>query len=201
MPDYLLKDHYFLKAKEEGLKSRAAYKLIEINNKHRILKKGKMVLDLGAAPGGWLQIAANSVGKKGFVFAVDKVPFDMPKRDNIALIKADIQDPDGLKEITEQINGKVDVVLSDMAPKLSGIKNTDDSRIFDLAQTAFEICMAFLKPNGHFLIKLFDSALLPDYRSQVKLHFDQVNLIVPKARRRSSSEVYLLAKKFKPGKS
>jgi len=195
LSDYRLKDHYFLKAKEDGFKSRASYKLIEINQKYPILKRGFKVLDLGAAPGGWMQVAGDIVGKKGKVIGIDKITFDMPQKDNLEVIMCDIEDDSERKKVLKAI-GSVDVVLSDMAPKLSGIKDADNTRIYYLAELAFEISREVLRNNGTLLLKVFQREELKDYRKMLKKHFKSVDVIIPKARRRESSEVYVLARNY-----
>jgi len=195
--DYKWKDHYFQKAREHGFKSRAAFKLIEIEQKHRILKRGRKVLDLGSAPGSWLQSACNSVGDRGFVWGVDKVKFDFPGRKNVEIILLDIEDESEREKLPRVMGSKVDVIISDIAPKLTGIPDTDNVRIFDLADIVLKICETVLKTGGDFLIKVFQADELNDYRSRLKEKFSNVNIVVPKARRRASSEVYILAKGFK----
>lgn len=195
MSDYLPQDHYFLKAKEEGYNSRAAYKLLDINKKHPILKRGLRVLDLGCAPGGWMQVASDIVGKKGKVIGIDKVSFEMPQKDNLELQILDIEDKGAREKALKKI-GSVDVILSDMAPKLSGIKDADNARIFELANLAFEVCKSVLRNEGSFLMKAFQREELKGFRKMLEKNFKKVKVVIPGARRRESSEIYLLCMKF-----
>ena len=195
--DYKWKDHYFQKAKEEGFKSRAAFKLIEINNKHKILRRGYKVLDLGSAPGGWVQVALNSVGKEGFVYGVDRVRFEMPERDNLLIVIANIEDGSEIQKVVGAVRKKVDVVLSDMAPKLSGIRDADNARLIELAEIGLLLCRKLLKEGGAFLLKTFQSNEINEFRSKLKMEFEKITMIVPLATRRASSETYILARGFK----
>ena len=194
---YEWKDFYYNKAKEEGFKSRAAYKLIEINNKHQILKRGRAVLDLGCAPGGWLQIVLNSVGKEGSVIGVDKTKFEFPQRNNLKILTLDIEDENDRGNFLKEIEKKFDVILSDMAPKISGIRDADNARMRSLWEISLELCRSLLKPKGDLLIKAFHSNELNEFKKSLAKYFEKINLIVPEAKRRSSSETYILARGFR----
>jgi 23S rRNA (uridine2552-2'-O)-methyltransferase len=195
--DYKWKDYYFERAKLEGFKSRAAYKLIEIDHKYKILRRGRRVLDLGSAPGGWLQIAVNSVGNEGFVYGVDKIKFHLPGKDNLMVIEADILQDEGREYLFSKIEKKVDAILSDMAPKFTGIRDTDNAMLLELYELAYLICTKILKKGGDLLIKGFHSNELNEFRTRLENNFNKVISIVPEATRRASSENYLFGKGFK----
>ncbi len=187
-----IQDHYFKKAKKEGYASRAAYKLEEINQKYRILKKGGCVLDLGCAPGAWLQYTAKQVGESGRVLGVDLKPLSVSLPKWVEAKQADIWQVDWK---TEQKN-KFDVILSDLAPQTTGIKSLDAQRSYNLACQAFEISRLTLNHHGFFLVKVFQGEHFKDFLNQLKQHCKQVKICKPQSSRSESVEVFLLASHF-----
>jgi len=192
-------DYYYRKAKVEGYRSRAAYKLKEINKKYNVIRKGDIVVDLGAAPGGWIQVSREIVGDKGLIIGVDINQIERFPWNNVITIQADITEKNIVEIIREAIpNGSmVDVVLSDAAPKISGIWDTDHARQIFIAENALKIAKELLKPDGRCVIKVFQGPLLNDFIDKVKREFMEVKIFKPNASRKESSEVYVIARKRK----
>ena len=193
---YNPRDSYYKKAKQEGYRSRAAYKLLELQQRFRLMKPGDLVVDLGAAPGGWLQVAAKLVGPSGRVVGVDLQRIDTFREPNIILLQDDIASPEIPKKIEELLQGKADCVLSDLAPRLSGIRDADTARSLDLNRTALKAATGLLRPGGVFLVKSFVNEELHNLTLEIKQHFDSVQRTRPEATRQGSSEFYFCAKKF-----
>ena len=193
---YNPQDRYFKKAKQQGYRSRAAYKLLELQQRYRILKAGDGVIDLGAAPGGWLQVAAKAVGPHGTVIGVDiqSIP-PLPER-NVILLNGDIRTEEVQQRIRELIGGPADCVLSDLAPKLSGIRDADMARCLELNRTALRVAQRLLRPSGALLVKSFISDDLQLFTAELKQHFSAVQRSKPEATRQGSSEFYYFAKGF-----
>jgi 23S rRNA (uridine2552-2'-O)-methyltransferase len=199
-----LNDPYVKKAKEEGWRSRAAYKLIEIDEKHRLLKPGQVIVDLGAAPGGWCQYAAkktgSAMGGSGRVVGIDLLPVEpIP---GVTLAEMDFTDaaaPDQLREMLGLAAGEraVDGVLSDMAANTTGHRKTDHLRIIGLTEMAIEFALEVLKPGGFFVTKLFQGGETAHMITQLKQHFATVKHVKPQASRADSAELYLLATGFR----
>lgn len=189
-------DEYVRRAQREGLRSRATYKLKEINERDHLLKCGDNVIDLGAAPGGWSQYAARVIGPAGKVIALDRLPMnDLP---GVKFIQGDFGDDLVLESLHNQLAGdKINIVLSDMAPNASGIRSTDQARAMYLAELALEVVNNVLAPEGLFLIKLFQGDGFDEFRKQTQQIFKKVVFRKPKASRSRSREVYLLARGFK----
>src|SRR5499426_1640366 len=190
-----LNDPYVARAKREGYRSRAAYKLIEIDTKHHILKPGARVVDLGAAPGGWGQVAARRVGEGGRVVAIDVL--EMGAIPGVAFLQLDFHDasaPDRLKAL---IGGQADVVLSDMAPNTTGHRQTDHLRIMALAELAADFACAVLARGGAFLCKVLQGGAEPALLAQLKRNFAVVKHVKPASSRTDSAELYLLATGFR----
>jgi len=182
-------DPYVQRAKSEGYRSRAAFKLMEIDDRDHLLRPGMVVVDLGAAPGSWSQVALRRVG--GRVFALDLLAFEpLPGAD---FIQGDFQDDAVLGELESRLGGLgVDVVLSDMAPNLSGIDTVDQARSICLGELALDFAARHLKPGGAFLVKVFQGEGFMQYRGEIQKHFASVQVRKPKASRDRSAEVYLL---------
>jgi 23S rRNA (uridine2552-2'-O)-methyltransferase len=193
---YNPQDRYYKKAKQEGYRSRAAYKLLELQHRYRLLRQGGAVVDLGAAPGGWLQVAAKIVGQKGKVIGVDLQPIKAFSERNIIVLEGDITSAQIQKKIKELIGGPVDCVLSDLAPKLSGIRDTDMARCLALNQTALGVAVELLGTGGALLIKSFISNDLHSFTAELKQYFSTVQRTKPEATRQGSSEFYFYAKGF-----
>ena len=195
---YLPQDRYFKRAKQEGYRSRAAFKLIELQQRFRVMSAGDSVVDLGAAPGGWLQVAAQSVGQKGKVIGVDLQAIQPFQERNITLLQGDITKPEIRQRTKELTNGPVNCVLSDMAPNLSGIRATDVARCMDLNRAALLVAVELLRPGGVLLVKSFISDDLQTFTAELKNFFSAVQRTKPQATRPGSSEFYFYAKGFSP---
>jgi 23S rRNA (uridine2552-2'-O)-methyltransferase len=193
---YNPQDRYYKRAKQEGYRSRAAYKLLELQQRFRLIRAGDVVVDLGAAPGGWLQVAAKCVGQSGKVIGIDLQPIDGFHEPNIFVLQADITAPEMPKKISDLARGKVDCVLSDLAPRLSGIRDADTARCLELNRTALSLATALLRPGGSFLVKSFVSQDLQTFTLELKKHFHTVQRTRPEASRQGSSEFYYFAKGF-----
>ncbi|MBT4161804.1 MAG: 23S rRNA methyltransferase [Gammaproteobacteria bacterium] len=190
------KDEYVLRARREGYRSRACYKLIEIDDKYKLLKPGMTVVDLGAAPGGWTQVAVGKVGSRGLVIGLDIL--DMEPLDGAHLIQADFTSDKALEMLMSTLDGRlVDLVISDMAPNLSGMKEIDQPRAMYLVELAVDLAKSVLKPGGAFLSKCFEGSGINEARSEITSQFKQLSNIKPKASRGKSREVYLLGRGYK----
>lgn len=189
-------DHYFHRAKKEHYLARAVYKLQEIQNKHRLVRQGDRVLDLGAAPGSWMQLTSRIVGPKGLVVGVDLQPITHPFPEHVVTWQQDIFDEDFLGLLKARY-GPFDVVLSDMAPKTSGVKSADAARSELLFERALEIARHVLRPGGHFLAKIFQGDAFHTLLATVKHSFRRVKVVKPDASRKQSREIYVLAMDFK----
>jgi len=185
-------DKYVLQSQQDGYRSRAIYKLIEINKKDKLLKAGMAVIDLGAAPGGWSQYAATQVGKKGKVIALDILPMD--PLDDVLFIEGDFREDDVLARLMAAIgNDKADLVFSDMAPNISGMGVVDNPRAYYLAELALDLAEQVLKPGGGLLVKLFQGEGFDSYLKRLKSSFSRVVIRKPDASRQRSREIYALA--------
>jgi 23S rRNA (uridine2552-2'-O)-methyltransferase len=192
-----LNDPYVARAKREGYRSRAAYKLIEIDDKHHILKPGAKVIDLGAAPGGWSQVAAQRVkaGEGGRVVAIDLL--DMEPVPHVDFMQLDFLDADAPKKLREMLGEGADVVLSDMAANTTGHRKTDQLRIIGLVEEAAGFAREVLKPGGAFLAKVRQGGTDNDLLAMLKRDFTSVKHIKPQASRQDSSELFMLATGFR----
>ncbi len=186
-------EFYYKKAKQENYRSRATYKLVQANNKYSFIKLHDIVVDLGAAPGGWIQAARKMTGKHGFVLGVDLKPIEPFTQEYIRTIVADLTEPDIGEQILSFLPRRPDVVLCDAAPNITGVWEVDHARQIDLATKAMEIAMCILKSGGNFFVKVFEGDLLNDFIQTVKTNFDTVKLVKPQASRAKSSEMYILA--------
>jgi 23S rRNA (uridine2552-2'-O)-methyltransferase len=184
-------DPFVQLAQKDGYRSRAAYKLLEIDAKDRLLKPGTVVVDLGAAPGGWSQVAAAKVGRSGKVIALDLLPMDPLA--GVDFIQGDFREDAVLKQLEELLQGKaVGLVISDMAPNISGVASADQARAMHLAELAMEFALEHLKPDGSFLVKVFQGTGFEEFLKLMRSRFARVVTRKPKASRDRSSEVYLL---------
>ena len=193
-----LNDPYVAQAKREGYRSRAAYKLIELDDKYRFLKVGMTVVDLGAAPGGWSQIAAMRVGAangKGKVVAIDLL--EMPEIAGVSFAQLDFLEQDAPEKLIAMMGGRADVVMSDMAANTTGHRKTDQLRILGLVESAAAFACEVLNPGGSFLAKAFQSGADADLLAQLKRDFANVRHVKPAASRQDSSERYVLATGFR----
>ena len=189
-------DPFVQKAKQEGYRSRAAYKLMEIDKRDRLLGPGMVVVDLGAAPGSWSQVAAEKVGPKGKVIGLDLL--EIPSMAGVTFIQGDFTEESVLEELVRVLGQeKVDMVLSDMAPNISGIGLSDQARSMYLAELALDFADKHLKPDGCFLVKVFQGLGFQEFVGRMRNHFKQVIPRKPEASRSRSNEVYLLGKNLK----
>ena len=195
------RDYYYQKAKAENYRSRATYKLSQTAKKYRFIRRGDVVVDLGAAPGGWIQAARKIAGKTGFVLGVDLKPIEPFPQEYIRTIVADFTEPMALKQIMSFLPRKADVVLSDASPNISGVWELDNARQIDLASQALQLALSLLCPHGNFFVKVFEGNMLPGFIKRVKKHFEVVKVVKPKASRAKSSEMYLLAMDLKQDSS
>ncbi|MAJ91566.1 MAG: 23S rRNA methyltransferase [Legionellales bacterium] len=189
-------DFYVKKARELNFRSRAVYKLMEINQKDRLIKPNHCIVDLGASPGSWSQYLSSIVNSHGQIIAIDILPIEPIK--HVKFISGDFADENVQKKCLRQVgNNGVDLVISDMAPNLSGIKEVDQCRNIALAELVYDFCTQILKPGGDLLIKLFEGEGTQGYRELLKQKFDKVLMRKPKASRDKSREFYILARSFR----
>jgi len=191
------RDYYYKKAKQEKYRSRAAYKLFQAIKKYHFIEYGDVVVDLGAAPGGWMQAARKTVGNKGFVLGVDLRSIEPFPQHYVRTIICDITEEQAEQQILEMLPKKADAVISDASPNISGIWEVDHARQIDLAQRALEIALATLRPSGNFFVKVFQGDMLDDFAHKVKQHFETVLVIKPQASRSKSSEMFILGRHLK----
>jgi 23S rRNA (uridine2552-2'-O)-methyltransferase len=184
-------DHYVKLAQQQGLRARAAFKLLELHEKHGLIRNRMCVVDLGSAPGSWAQLASKLVGPKGRVVALDIL--EMPPIDQVEFILGDFTDEEPLKELEALLgNTRPDLVLSDMAPNMSGVTAADQPRAMYLAELALSFAEQWLKPDGDFIVKVFQGEGSDQFIQQCRSVFNKVSIRKPKASRPRSREVYLL---------
>ncbi len=189
------KETYFQRAKQEGYRARSAYKLIQIQQKFRILRHGNVVVDLGAAPGSWSQVAIQEVGRRGKVIAIDLQEIEpIP---GVTILQGDMTDPTIQAQIIEAAGGQADVILSDAAPSTTGVKLRDHVISMELGHAALDVAKALLKPGRHLVIKVFQGEDLPQLIHDVKMAFHPVKIHSPKATRNESWETFIVARGFK----
>jgi 23S rRNA (uridine2552-2'-O)-methyltransferase len=195
---YTPKDHFFRKAKQEGMRARSAFKLEEIARRFKILRSGGKVLDLGAAPGGFVQVVAEKVGPKGLVVGVDLQPIKPFAQAQVKTAVLDVLADDFDEKLSALYSGPFDAVLSDLAPKTSGIKGTDEARSLRLAGRALELAVARGRPGASFVSKLFMGRGFEEFRAELRQHFEEVKVVRPEATRGASMEIYLVGLRLKP---
>ena len=191
------REHYHLRAKEEGYRSRAAFKLIQIEERFNFLKDARNVLDLGAAPGGWLQVVSEFVGEEGSILGVDLQEISPTGLPGVETIVGDMISEKTIDEIRRFFQGKVDVILSDMAPDVSGAWEMDQFRQIHLARIALVVADELLVRDGWFVVKTFQGSEHQKYVSEVRDMFENVKIVKPKASRKKSAEIFLVANKLK----
>jgi len=190
-------DPYVKMAQRDGYRSRASYKLLEIQEKDRIMRPGMTVVDLGSAPGGWSQVASRIVGEKGCMIASDILPMDGMA--DVAFIQGDFTEQEVFDKIMAVINNRpVDLVISDMAPNMSGIRTADQAAAMLLCELALDLAVKVLRPGGDFLIKVFHGEGFDEYLKEVRQQFEKVQMRKPASSRDRSREQYLLARGFRP---
>ena len=186
-------DPYVQLARKEGWRSRAAFKLMEIDDKDKLLKRGEVVVDLGATPGGWSQVAVKRVGDGGLVFALDLI--EMEPIHGVEFIQGDFREDDVLAKLKEKLKGRqVGLVMSDMAPNMSGVPLVDQARIMHLAELSLEFALAHMKPEGAFLVKVFQGTDYENFIRSMRETFQSVVVRKPDASRDRSAELYLLGR-------
>jgi 23S rRNA (uridine2552-2'-O)-methyltransferase len=194
-------DEYVRRSQQDGYRSRAIYKLIEIDEKDRLIKPGMTIIDLGAAPGGWSEYCVKKMGGKGAVIALDILP--MEAIDGVTIIEGDFREDSVLEELLAAMagdtidNGRADLVISDMAPNISGMESVDMPKAYYLCELALDLARQVLKPGGGLLVKLFQGEGFEAYNKELKASFSRVVMRKPKASRARSREVYALATGFR----
>jgi 23S rRNA (uridine2552-2'-O)-methyltransferase len=194
---YERKDAFYHKAKREGYRSRAAYKLLELNQTFHLIKPGDQVVDLGSWPGGWVQVAAALVGQSGRVVGLDLITIDPLPLDNVMVLQGDATDRGQQEQVRSLLGGPADVLLSDVAPKLSGIREADEARAMELCRAVLLCVPALLRPGGTLLLKVF---MTPEYKAlltELKTRFATVKTTRPESTRKGSAETYVIAKGLK----
>ncbi|HYA10162.1 MAG TPA: RlmE family RNA methyltransferase [Thermoplasmata archaeon] len=186
------RDPYYRAAQREGLRSRAAFKLEHLDRRFRLLRPGARVLDLGAAPGGWSVVAARAVGPRGSVVAVDLRPLE--PMDRVRTVRGRVGDPDLAHRLGSE---PFDVVLSDLSPRISGAYATDHARSVDLVRDAWHVASRVLAPGGSFVAKVFDGELVPGLEEEIAPSFERLHRTKPPASREASSEIYLVAQRYR----
>jgi 23S rRNA (uridine2552-2'-O)-methyltransferase len=188
-------DYYHRLAKEEGYRSRAAYKLLQIVEKYHLIKQGDVVVDLGAAPGGWMQAARKLVGEEGYVLGIDLKPINNLGYTNVTSI---IGDAETLRssDVLRILPKEADVVLSDVSPNVSGNWELDHAKQIYLAEMSLKLAVGVLRVGANFLVKAFDGSYMMDFVNKTKMHFRIVRIVKPKASRKTSAEVYITAVNF-----
>ena len=189
------KDQYRRLAKDQGYRARSAYKLLQLNNSYHIIKKGSKVVDLGCAPGGWLQVVTKEVGQAGKVVGIDLKPVESVA--GATVLKGSIEDVDMFEKIAGILGSKADVILSDLAPNVSGLWDIDHARQISLSATALGFARQVLRVGGSAVFKVFEGDLLNEFRVDLKTSFGRVLLNKPSASRQESSELYIVCLDFK----
>lgn len=186
------KDQFHRLAKRRGFRSRASFKLFQIEKRYRFIKHGDRVLDLGAAPGGWLQAARQLVGENGYVLGVDKEPINPIPQKNVTTLNADITLQDVIAQIQSVSISKFDVLISDLSPNVSGVWEVDQARQIELARCSLRIARVLLKGSGNMVVKVFQGSEFKDFQNEMKSCFHVLRIIKPPASRHESAELYLL---------
>jgi 23S rRNA (uridine2552-2'-O)-methyltransferase len=191
------REFYYRKAKAEKFRSRASYKLLQAVKKYKFIKPGYVVVDLGAAPGGWTQAARQLVEDSGCVLAIDLKPIKPVDEPNVRVILGDIGDPQTATNIQEFLPRLADVVVSDVSPNISGVWELDHARQIDLASQSLRIATQILRYGGNFFVKVFQGSTTNRFVNEARQHFSFVKLVKPKASRSKSAELYLLGMGFR----
>ena len=197
MGNFKVKDHYFNKAKQENYLARSIYKLEEIDQKYKVLKKGNLVVDFGYYPGSWIQYTSSVIGEEGRVVGIDiqEVNKKLSGLANVRVYQKDIFNISDLSQL--EVKDQFDVVLSDMAPSTTGVQSLDQIRSLNLVESVFGILPKFLKPGGNFVSKVFDSQNAQNYLKEQKTRFSEVSYLKPKSTRSVSKEFFVIGKQFK----
>jgi len=190
------RDQFHRLAKQKGYRSRASFKLFQVTKRYRFIKRGDRVLDLGAAPGGWLQAARKVVGAEGYVLGVDKDPIEGLPYQNVTAFVTDVTQSDVIERIQSVSGLAFDVVVSDLSPNISGVWEVDHARQMELARTALRIARVILKPAGNLLVKIFQGSELKEFQLEMKSSFSTLRIVKPPASRPESAELYFLGLGF-----
>jgi len=190
------REHYYKEAKKHGYRARSAFKLKQIQKRYHLLREGDTIVDLGAAPGGWSQVASEFIGSKGFIVGID-LSYISPLPD-VHFLRGDATQKQTIEQLQEILGARdVDVVLSDMSPNISGNYSMDHARSIHLCTQSLQIATQLLRENGSFVCKIFMGELLDEFINEVSDHFTLIKRFSPPASRKSSSEIYLIAKHYK----
>ena len=190
--DYNRKDRFYEQAKAHGYRSRAAYKLMELDSKFGLLRPGMTVADLGAWPGGWMQVAADKIGERGLVVGADLVEIEPLQRDNTHFIHGDLRDEEVLSQMRDAVNGKYDLVLSDMSAKLTGIREADQAAAAGCAELALWVAQQILRPNGNLVMKVFKGQEVDNFFRASRPLFQKLNRVELDSTRKTSNEFYIV---------
>jgi 23S rRNA (uridine2552-2'-O)-methyltransferase len=190
------RDQFHRLAKQKGYRSRASFKLFQVTKRYRFIKRGDRVLDLGAAPGGWLQAARKVVGAEGYVLGVDKDPIEDLPYQNVTVFVTDVTQSDVIERIQSVSGLAFDVVVSDLSPNISGVWEVDHARQMELARTALRIARVILRPAGNMLVKIFQGSELKEFQLEMKSSFSTLRIVKPPASRPESAELYFLGLGF-----
>lgn len=190
------RDQFHRLAKQKGYRSRASFKLFQVTKRYRFIKRGDRVLDLGAAPGGWLQAARKVVGAEGYVLGVDKDPIEDLPYQNVTAFVTDVTQSDVIERIQSVSGLAFDVVVSDLSPNISGVWEVDHARQMELARTALRIARVILRPAGNMLVKIFQGSELKEFQLEMKSSFSTLRIVKPPASRPESAELYFLGLGF-----
>jgi len=190
------RDQFHRLAKQKGYRSRASFKLFQVTKRYRFIKRGDRVLDLGAAPGGWLQAARKVVGAEGYVLGVDKDPIEDLPYQNVTAFVTDVTQSDVIERIQSVSGLAFDVVVSDLSPNISGVWEVDHARQMELARTALRIARVILRPAGNLLVKIFQGSELKEFQLEMKSSFSTLRIVKPPASRPESAELYFLGLGF-----
>lgn len=196
-PVYDRKDHYYKKAKEQGLASRAVFKLEELDQKFQLLKAGHKVFDMGCAPGGWLQYISRKIGGSGRAVGIDLLEVQAKLPGNVSIFQGDATQEAMQSLCIEALGDQADLIVSDMSPNLSGIKFKDNYESFLLGLSVLKVAGKLLKKGGSMALKIFPGDELPEFKKKLQGAFEEIKTYVPQATRKGSSEIYLICKKFK----
>ncbi len=189
-------DKFYKKAKEEGYRSRASYKLKQLDEKYNLIRKGDIIIDLGAAPGGWLQVGMEKTGKNGEIIGVDLEEINEIDKPNLKTIKGDLTEEETKNKIQKNLPKKADVIISDASPKITGNWDIDHARSIDLGNHCLKIAEKNLKTGGNLLMKIFQGEYFPELLKKSKQKFDFCKSSKPEASRDQSSEIYIIGKRF-----
>ncbi|UCH37911.1 MAG: RlmE family RNA methyltransferase [Candidatus Bathyarchaeota archaeon] len=190
------RDYYHRRAKEKGYRSRAAFKLLQAVEKHNFINKGDVVVDFGAAPGSWMQVARELVDDEGFVLGIDLKMIPKFDSTNVTILQGDVEKLIGA-DIMRVLPRQADVVLSDLSPNVSGVWDLDHARQIHLSEISLNLACEVLRVGGAFFVKVFEGSSLKEFRRRVNTHFTQIRVLKPKATRKRSAEIYVMARNYR----